>query len=236
MGGANMLTKTIKVPVTLKTDDPIAREVAENVLMRANPHDSELVAKELEDAGINVESMTKYFKQIAAVVCEFWANQHDPNEPMSLKPHEIRTLYLPVMYAVIFASIGNIKIGSYEFLLTPTETDSVDRKFIFEMSANLESLRHRVKGDVGQIGNRAATPMATTMSAILYKVSDDKRNGTLMIRDGATFEEAAAGLAALAGLSVVNEAYLMLYTGVEEVNFREVAETIVDKGLRESQK
>jgi len=230
-----MLSKTVKVPVTLKMDDSIAREVAENVMMRANPHDSNLVAQKLESAGITVESMTKYYTEIAKVVVQFWANQHDSSQKMDLKPHEIRGLFLPVMYGVIFASIGNIKIGSYEFLLTPTETDSVDRKFLFEMSANLEGLRHYVKGDVGQIGNRAATPMSTTMSAILYEVSDDKRNGTLLVRDGATLDEAAAGLAALAGLALVEEVYSILYTGVEEVNFREVAETIVDKGLRASQ-
>lgn len=231
-----MLSKTIKVLVTLKTDDSIAREVAENVLMRANPHSSQLTANELKENGITVETLMKYYQQIAAVVAEFWANQHDSESEMTLKPHEIRGLYLPLLYAVIFSSIGNIKIGSYEFLLTPIETASIDRKFIFEMSANLESLRHYVKGDVGQIGNRGAAPMSTTMSTILLDVSDDHRNGTIGIKDGATLDEAAAGLAALAGLSLVETAYSILYTGIEEVNFREIAETVMDKGLRETQK
>jgi hypothetical protein len=228
---------TIKVPVTLKNDDRIAREVAENVLMRSNPHDSELIAKTLESKGITVESLTKYYQQIAAVVCEFWTSQHDVSFKPTLKPHEMRGLYLPLVFATIFASVGNLKIGNYEFLLYPIgDAYPVDREFIFEMSSNLESMRHYVKGDIGQIGNRAAVPMTTTMSAILLEVSDDGRNGTLGIKDGSTLDSAAAGLAALAGVSLVNESYSILYTGLDQVNFREVTETIVDKGLRESQK
>lgn len=225
-----MYTK-IKVPVTLKTDNAMSREVAESVIMRANPHASMLVEQKLNEAEVTVENMMKYHQQIAAVVCEFMQSQYDYSVKLTLAPHEIRGLYLPNVMACIYASVGNITIGNYEFRLTRSRDVEIDRNFLIGFSAKLENVRDYVKGDVGQIGNRSAQPLATAMVAILYKIADDQRSGEVLIKDGATYDEAAAGLSALAGLTLVDEAYKILFTGVQEVNFRDATETLVDKGL-----
>jgi hypothetical protein len=224
------MTKTFRVYLTLSPKAEAAREVAEAVLMRANPHDSELVHTTLTEAGITVDNLQKYFIQLANLVTQFWHSNWDVNVKLALKPHEIRNLYLPLVYGVIFSSVGNYSFGNYEYLLKSSDEVEIDSKFLIQFSAKLETVRHYVKGAIGQIGNRGAQPQTSTMMTILGTVVD-KRTAEVNVRDGVNADKALAGLAALAGLSLVEEAYRILYTGVEEVNFRQVTETLVDKGL-----
>lgn len=225
------MVQSIKVKLTLNVNKNVAKEAAYAVMMRANPHDSQLVESKLEELNINEETLTKYFTQLSLVVTEFWNAQHDISFSPTLKPHEVRGLYLPLIYSVIFASVGNCKVGNYEYLLVATrdELHTVEKDWLIKFSADLESVRQYIKGNVGQIGNRGAQPQTPVMLSLLGSVSEDKRNAELKIRDGQTFDRDLAGLATLVGLSLVDSAYSILYTGIEEVNFRELMGTIIQR-------
>jgi hypothetical protein len=219
-----------RVSLTLKTEKPVAQEAAQAVLNRSNPHASLLVESKLESAGVNTESLMKYFTQIGAVVAEFWNAGHDPNFKPTLKSHEVRNLYLPIIYGVIFASVGNVRVGNYEYQIVANNQEvKVERDWLIDFSAKLESLREYILGNVGQIGNYNAIPQTTVMLALLGQVAVDGRSALMHVRDGVTYDHDLAGLATLVGLTLVNQAYDILYTGVDEVNFRELIGTIVHK-------
>lgn len=226
-----MMLRTKVVSLELKTNENVAREVAQSVMLRANPHQSEFSAKRLDDSGINVESMTKYFLELAKAVAEFWQNTKYMDKPLTLKPHEMRGLYLPVMYGVIFSSIGNMTVGNYEYVLKAKAEDKPDAKFLIEFSAKLENVRDILKGAEGQVGNRSVQPQTSVMMSILSEISDDYRTAQMLVRDGVQVDTALAGLSTLVGLSLVEQAYTIMYTGVEEVNFRQLTDTLMEKGL-----
>ena len=221
-----MLTKTNRVLLTLKTEEVTANEVAYEVMKRANPHDSELVERKLEESGITLEAMSKYFTQLGYVVCEFWESNWNSNISTVMKPHELRSLYLPLLYSVIFSSVGNIKVGNYEYVLKSDDKvgELIDKDFLIDFSAKLEALRMYILGSTGQIGNRSALPQTSVMMAICTEVLG--ANARIEIRDGQKVDDGLSGIAALVGLALVEESNKMLYTGVEEVNFRELVGTI----------
>ncbi len=65
------MNKRIKVPLTLKSNENVAREVAYSVFDRSNPHASSLIDNKLSDAGITVEALSKYFLELGKVVESF---------------------------------------------------------------------------------------------------------------------------------------------------------------------
>jgi hypothetical protein len=224
-----MIQKKV-VELTLKAREQTGNEVAYEILARANPHASDLVQSKLDALDITVPNMSKFFCEVAKAVAEFWWADEDPTVKTTLKPHELRMLYLPLIMGVIFGSIGNVDHGNYRYVLKPATDEKVDKDFLFDFSAKLESLRVYIKGDRGQIGNRRAIPQASTMLSTVSMIDGYKAH--IEIRDGVGYDEALAGLAALAGLTLVNEAYRILYTGVQEVNFRELLGTIREKSMR----
>lgn len=222
-----MVQKTKVVELTLKINSNVAREVAHAVLMRSNPHASQLIEDKLSSLNINEETLTEYFEQVGYVVAEFWNAGWDSTFKPVLKSHEVRGLYLPLLYSVIFASVGNLRVGNYEYRIKAVDGATVDKVKILEYSAKLESVREYIVGNVNQIGNYAATPQSTVMISLLGEATS--RTGELLVRDGATVDRDLAGIATLIGLSLVNEAYEILYTGVDEVNFRDLVGTVVQK-------
>jgi hypothetical protein len=226
-----MVQRSYVVSLRLKTSEFAAREVAEAVWFRANPHHSQLVQERLEKAGITVKVLQKYFVELVKAVAEFWNSNYDLDFQTVLKPHELRGMYLPLIYSVVLSSIGNITKGNYEYRIKAMADEKPDREFLIKTSATLESLRDIIKGDVAQIGNRAAQPQEATMLCILADVAEDGRTAEMLIRDGATVDKDLAGLGMLAGVSLVESAYSIMYTGVEEVNFRQLTDTLVDKNL-----
>lgn len=224
-----MNQKLLRVGVQLKMDANIAKEVAYEVLLRMNPHQSMLTAKRLEDANVTLDNMVKYYLELGKAVAEFWNSCWDMQYQTVLKPHEMRNLYLPLMYAVIFSSVGNLQVGNYQYVIKAKADEKPDRKFLVEFSATLESMRDIIKGDTGQIGNRGAQPQTQVMMCLVGEVSEDNQSAEMLIRDGQKVDTALAGLSTLVGLSLVEEAYRILYTGVEEVNFRQLYTSIVEK-------
>lgn len=224
-----MNQKLLRVGVQLRMDANIAKEVAYEVLLRMNPHQSMLTAKRLEDADVTLDNMVKYYLELGKAVAEFWNSCWDMQYQTVLKPHEMRNLYLPLMYAVIFSSVGNLQVGNYQYVIKAKADEKPDRKFLVEFSATLESMRDIIKGDTGQIGNRGAQPQTQVMMCLIGEVSEDNRSAEMLIRDGQKVDTALAGLSTLVGLSLVEEAYRILYTGVEEVNFRQLYTSIVEK-------
>lgn len=224
------MNKSVRVYLTLKTKEEAAREVAETVMMRANPHDSVLTARCLGESGVNTDNLSRYFIEVSKAVAEFWHSNWDTTVRTTLKPHELRSLYLPLVYGVIFSSVGNMTIGNYEYLVKSVDCGTIDKEFLFSFSAALNSVRQYVKCSDGQIGNRAVSPQTSTMMTILGTNCDD-RSTEVNVRDGVNTDDSLRGLAALAGISLIEEAYRILFTGVEEVNFRQVTETLIDKGL-----
>lgn len=219
------MKRVSKVFLTLQTREETAKEVAYEVLKRANPHDSVLVDQKLTEADITLDTMSKYFIELQKAVCEFWNGVDDVSFRATLKPHELRGLYLPLIYSVIFASIGNMQYGDFEYVLKANEQDGkADRDFLIQFSAKLEQYREYIKGSDGQVGNRSAVPQTSTMLTILSSVQGYRAE--IGIWTGAPYDVQLSGLAALAGVSLVNEAYTIIYTGVEEVNFRELVSTI----------
>lgn len=226
-----MIQKSVRVELALKINPYVAIEVADAVLMRANPHQSLLTDKRLEDAGITRDNLSKYFTELGKAVAEFWNNQWDMTFSTVLKPHELRGLYLPVIYGVIFSSVGNLTVGNYEYVVKAQADEKPDRKFLIDFSAKLESVRDVLKGAVGQVGNRAAQPQSAVMLSVIGELALDGRSASIMIRDGVQVDKALAGLSTLVGLSLVQEAMQCMYTGIEEVNFRQLTDSLVEKGL-----
>lgn len=220
------MVKINKVCVTLKTNTMVASEVAYDTYYRANPHDSQLVETKLEAAGVNVENLTKYFEQLALVVCDFWKSNWKLGYKSKLAPHEIRGLYLPLVYSVIFASVGNIRTGHYEYVfeIDDERVKNIEKDWLIDFSAKLESVRHYVLGGTAQIGNRNAIPQTSVMMAIVSEINDTEAE--ILIKDGAEQDISLAGYSALVGLSLVEEAHRILYTGVENVNFRQLIGTV----------
>lgn len=227
------MVKTNKVCVTLKTNTMVAQEVAFDTYNRANPHDSQLVENKLQAAGITVDELTKYFEQLSLVVCDFWQSNWDLTHRSTLAPHEIRGLYLPLVYSVIFASVGNIKCGNFEFVLTidDARVKSIDKNWLIDFSARLETVRNYILGGTGQIGNRNALPQTSVMMAILAEINGHEAE--ILIKDGSSYDAALSGFAALMGLSLVEEANKILYTGVETVNFRRLIGTVKESKQRD---
>jgi hypothetical protein len=203
------MVQKLRVSLTLKVEQNVANEVAYAVMSRSNPHASELVERKLEDAGITQANLAKYFIEVGKAVADFWHNDWDPTHSTVLKPHELRSLYLPLIYGVVFSSVGNITVGNYEYLVCLSNEETIDRKFILEFSAKLESMRSYVKGEIGQVGNRSAQPQTSVMMTIMGR-SSTAYNTEVNIRDGVNADPALSGLAALAGLSLVEEAYRIL--------------------------
>lgn len=220
--------KSQNVKLVLKANTITADVVSSAILQRANPHYQTLIEDRLSRAGITVENTSKYFRMIAAIVSEFWAAQWDRSFTPTLKSHEVRGLYLPLIMGVIFSSVGNCKVGNYEYQLSRS-SEEIDKKFVFDYSATLEANRDLVKGAVGQIGNYAATVQAPVMLSILGEIASDERSAEMRVRDGVTVDSSLAGLSVLAGLTLVDSAFSILYTGYEEVNFREVTDTLVER-------
>lgn len=242
-----MLQSTNKVMLNLKINEEIAREVAEAVYMRANPHDSQLVdskftnitgpdGKDDPEIEINVDNLKRYFVELTKAVAEFWNNTWDATYSTVLKPHELRQMYLPLMYGVILSSVGNCKVGNYQYVIMAKADEKPDKDFLLKFSARLESLRMYIRGDLGQIGNRSAQVQVPVMCCLLGEVDTGSKSAEMYIRDGMSVDTALAGLSTLVGLSLVNEAYSILYTGVDEVNFRQLTDTLVEKGLMEFRK
>lgn len=223
---STMMTKLQKVALTLKTNENIAKEVAYEVLKRANPHDSILVDQKLNDNDITLDNLTKYFIGLQYVVAEFWNGVSDTNFKPQLLSHEVRGLFLPMLYSVIFASVGNCTIGNYTYELKAMEVDgkSFDKNWIIDFSAKLESMRMYVKGDTAQIGNRNAVPQTSVMLSLLSEVIG--KEATILVRDGAPYDKMLAGHAALIGMTLVNESYDILYTGVDNINFRDIVSSV----------
>lgn len=224
-----MVQKTLRVKVELRVDQNIAKEVATEVYLRMNPHQSQLTEKRLKDADVNIPNLVKYFIELSKATGEFWNNCWDMSFETTMKPHELRNMFLPLMYSVILSSVGNLKVGNYEYVIKARADEKPDRKFLIDFSAKLEGMRDIIKGDIGQIGNRGAQPQTAVMTCLLGEVSDDTRSAEMYIRDGQQVDKALAGLSTLVGLSLVEEAYKVLYTGVEEVNFRQLTATLVEK-------
>jgi hypothetical protein len=220
--------KSQNVKLVLKANTITADVVSSAILQRANPHYQTLIEDRLSRAGITVENTSKYFRMIAAIVSEFWAAQWDRSFTPTLRSHEVRGLYLPLIMGVIFSSVGNCKVGNYEYQLSRS-SEEIDKKFVFDYSATLEANRDLVKGAVGQIGNYAATVQAPVMLSILGEIASDERSAEMRVRDGVTVDSSLAGLSVLAGLTLVDSAFSILYTGYEEVNFREVTDTLVER-------
>ena len=226
-----MIQKTKVVALTLKNNPEIAMEVAQAVWFRCNPHQSSLIAKRLDEAGITPENLAKYYIEINKAVAEFWHNTHQSTKKTVLAPHELRGLYLPLMYGIIFASVGNITVGNYEYFIQALDNELPDKEFLLSFSTILENNRDIVRGDLGQIGNRGAQPQTAVMTCLIGEVAPDGRSAEMLVRDGQTVDKDLAGLAVLVGVSLVEEAYSILYSGVEEVNFRQLTDTLVDKDL-----
>jgi hypothetical protein len=221
------MAKFINVYVTLKNDDRVATEISEAILMRANPHASQLVEDRLEKAGITVENLSKYVEQVSQIVCEFWQADYDKMFKPTLRSHEVRNLYLPLIMSVVYSQVGNISIGQYTYRLKASTDVKVEKEWVLTFSATLENNRDIILGDVGQIGNYAAQPQTQVMLSILGEMASDGRTAEMLVRDGTNVDEALAGLSALAGLALVDETYRILYTGVFEANFRQVIRTLV---------
>lgn len=218
------MQKSYQVVLQLKNSEEAAREVAYEVLRRANSHGLVLIDEKLEKANITHETMTKYFQQLVLVVAEFWNASRDFTYKPTLPKHVVRSLYLPTLYAVILSSVGNTKVGNYEYVIKAMDETTVDKEFIIQMSAKLEELRMYVSGNIGQIGNDKAEPQTSVMLAILGEVIGG--NASLLIKDGVSYDAQLAGFAALTGVALVQSSDENLYTQEEMVNFRELVMTV----------
>ena len=223
------------VLLQLQTNEVIAREIAYAVMERANPHGQTLIDRDLDKMGITVDTLTRYFVELSGAVASFWQSQWDVRHTSALKPHEMRGLYLPLMYSVVLSQVGNISVGNYSYRLITQQKGVVDKDFLLEFSGKLEASRQYIKGDVGQLGNRNVQVNDTMMMCLLGSVAEMTKEAEVFVRDGVIGDDQLRGLAALVGLTLVDECNAILYTGLDNVNFREVVSGIKQNAPEKSQ-
>lgn len=219
-----MSIQNVKVPVTLKMQEDVAMIIARNEFAGIfSSHGSELKLKELEDAGITPESLAKYFVQLQVLTCAFAQDKRDINskclKSFGFRFSELRNLYLTSIIATVLSQVGDVQIGNYMIEVNTPTDGIVERDFVIKMSEALYEHAHILYAQKDQIGNAKATINADFMANIVTVMDASERVATVRSKDGSNPDVKFKALATLAGLSLVNAAYSILYPVVDYIDY-----------------
>lgn len=223
-GCISMSIKNVKVPVTLKLQEDVAKIIARSEFEGIySSHGSELKLEELAKAGITPERLAKYFVQLQVLTCAFAEDRRDINAGclriLNFRFSELKNLYLTPIIATILSQVGDVQIGNYVIEVCVPEDGKVEREFIIQMSEALYENSHILYAQKDQIGNAKATINADFMANIVTVMDTSERVATVSSKDGTNPDIKFKALATLAGISLVNDAYSILYPVVDYVSY-----------------
>lgn len=227
----------------IKVNINITKEVAE-VLARAtilpvyDQKSAGIKLRRLEEAGINEESLTQYFMQVATLVEAWHAAKRSIAENVTLKKYkfafgELRQLYLPALFATVVSQVGDVKIGSYDIQITPRREGVVDREFIIRMSEALYENDAIIFAERDQIGVANREGNASVMSTIVLVLDHVTRDAEVATQTGQAVDDKAKLLSTLAGIELVNKAHTVLYPNVDYVNYGNPGSVFVSNANRD---
>lgn len=218
-----MAYKMVSVPVTLKMQEDVAAIVARAELQGVySEKNAEIKLTRLAEDGISEDNLKKYFEQLSYLVTCFAQDKRDLNSKKLVTAGfgfaELRMLYLPTLTATILSQVGDCKIGNYMVeVQAPEGKVKVDRNFIIEMSEALYRNRDILFSEKDQIGvaNVQINPdfMCNIVTACESRVAE------VLSKDGTNPDIRMKLLATLAGISLVNATYSILYPVVDYVSY-----------------
>lgn len=219
-----MSIQIIKVPVTLKMQEGVANIIARAELEGVYSQDgADFKLKKLEDSGITEESLSEYYIQLQYLVCAFAeAKRSLVSRTLSstgFRFSELRSLYLPTIAATLLSQVGDVTIGNYAIEVYAPETGKIDRKFIIQMSEALYANSHILYSQRDQIGVANVIYNPDFMANIVTSMAEDIRQAEVKSKDGVNPDPRWKAFAALTGLSLVNQAFSILYPVVDYVQY-----------------
>lgn len=220
-----MATKVISIPVTLKFNDDVAKVIARAELQGVySEKNASLIIKQLNSDGIHERNLAEYYKQLGYLVCCFAKDKRDVNahslHSVGFNFSELRHLYLPTLIATILSQVGDCKIGNYLVEVEPpAEKVDVNRDFIISMSEALYRNQHLLYCNRDQIGVANAAINADFMCNIITALNPSTKEAEVLTKDGSKPDVRYKALATFAGLSLVNDAYSILYPVIDYVYY-----------------
>lgn len=219
-----MSIQNVKVPVTLNMQEGVAKIIAraemEGIYAQ---HGAEIKLKKLEEANITEENLARYFIQLQALTCAFAQDKRDVGSgalhELGFRFAELKNLYLTPIIATILSQVGDCTIGNYTIEVCASKVGEVDRDFVIEMSEALYENSHILYAQRDQIGNAKAVINPEFMANIVTSMNEDSRTAEVKSKDGMNPDIKMKALATLAGLSLVNSSYSILYPVVDYLDY-----------------
>lgn len=208
-----MNSRFIPIGVKINVEPEVANLVARTELQGVmSGSAAEYKSKILADDGITVESLARYFVLCAQTQACFAEAKRDGGydfkKETGLSFSDPRKLYLPPLMATILANIGDAKEGNYTIEVHGSTFQS-DTTFMWTISEAL--YRHQdilyCQNDQIGVANRNVDP--GMMASIVVSLGTDHTVHTYSI-DG-SIDDRRAGLAALAGVTLVDTAQSLIY-------------------------
>lgn len=236
-----MSVTKIKVGVTLKPNKEIASIIGRAEMAAAYSKNSDVLLKKLESKGITEERLARYYYQLQILVCAY---AHDRRmigsrnlKDLGFRFNDMKNLYLPVISATILSQIGDCTIGNYDIEVeaikgieakgkndatdegASSEGDEdwkvIDKAWIIEMSNALRDCRDLFPAYDGQLGNTHTKYSPDFMCNILTALEATTYQCEVRSKDGYNPDQKLKALAAFAGITLVNQAFQILYTEVD---------------------
>lgn len=223
--------KNVKVPVTLNMQEDVAKIIARSEFQAVyEGHGTEIKITELERAGITPDTLAKYFMQLQVLTCAFAVDKRDIQaktlRDFGFRFSELKNLYLPPIMATILSQIGDCVIGNYIVEVCVPADGVVERDFIIKMSEALYENQHILYCQKDQIGNAKAIINEDFMANIVVAMDTDEKSAEIRSKDGYNPDVKIKVLSMLAGVTLVNAAYSILYPVCDFVNYGRPADYI----------
>lgn len=208
--------KVMQVGVTIAPETEVAKAIAMSELEAIySSSGASLKLQKLEEDGINVETLTRYFLECAAIQAAFCEQKREFNstalKDLDFKFSEVKDLYLPVLSATILSQMGDVSVGPYNIQVCANAEFKVDRTWVIQFSEALYRNQSIILCQKDQIGvmNRAATP--DMMCSIVTSMSTVDKVIQVNTMVGASPDDRCGAFAALMGITLVNKAHDVLY-------------------------
>jgi hypothetical protein len=223
-GYKSMSIQNVKVPVTLIMQEDVAKLIARAEFEGIySTHGAELKLQELKAAGITPATLATYFSQLQVLTCAFAEDKRDVNagklRDLKFRFSELKNLYLTPIIATILSQVGDVQIGNYMIEVCVPADGIVERDFVIKMSEALYENQHLLYSQRDQIGQAKAAINADFMANIVTTMDATERVATVRSKDGYNPDVKFKALATLAGVSLVNSAYSILYPVVDYVEY-----------------
>lgn len=225
-----MSIKESVIPVILNIDQDITKRLAKAELEPVwSAKNGSLKLQELAKLGITDVELAKYYTELVEIVSAMCEANRSPEsgalDKVKFKPHEIRGLYVPVLFATILSQIGDVKIGNFRVEVKSKIETKVDRKFVLDMSEKLLDVQHILPNENGQIViGREGNP--DVMASVLLSVNANEKAAAVATQDGQNPDDRCKLMAVAAGIQLVNQAHMILFTDHDYVMYGRPGDSI----------